>query len=49
MPFLERQIAVIGVDIRGHGRSSGMHGLLPTFQEIVSDIQVGHLSSPSML
>jgi acylglycerol lipase len=38
--FLSRGLAVVSYDVRGHGRSSGIHGLLPSLSALGEDLQL---------
>jgi len=38
--FLSRGLLVVSHDMRGHGRSSGIHGLIPSIDDLSDDLQL---------
>ena len=38
--FMSHGFAVVSYDIQGHGRSSGIHGLIPSFKQLDEDLQL---------
>jgi len=37
--FTEQGICIVGIDHYGHGRSDGLHGFIPSVEQLVDDVQ----------